>query len=143
MPVFASTRTVGGIDDPLPVLWTYEVVAGARLEGRAAPGTRAVLEIPLAEHGRPHVWRAFADAGADGRWSLVVPVPTDLATATIATGGAPRVGDAPASPISVPEAMVRAGAVVYALAPMAKSVLIVDDESSMRHLLSAILTERG
>lgn len=115
LPRFASTRGVTGIERPVPVLWGYELVAGARLEGRAAPGARAVLEIPLLEHGRSHTWRAFADAGADGRWAMTVPLPTDLATPTVRTAaGRLRVGEEPARPQAVPGAAVRAGRAVAA-----------------------------
>ncbi|HET9554206.1 MAG TPA: hypothetical protein VFP50_14655 [Anaeromyxobacteraceae bacterium] len=117
MPRFASSFAVIGIDRPLPVLWGYEIVRGARLEGLAPPGARAVLEVPLEEHGRPHTWRAFADAGPDGRWTMTVPLPTDLATPTVrTTEGRLRVGDGPALPLAVPEAAVRAGQPV-AVAP--------------------------
>jgi hypothetical protein len=120
-PVFASTRTVGGIDGPLPVLWTYEVVPGAQLNGRTAPGERVVLEVPLEEHGRPHTWRAFANAGADGHWSMTVPLPTDLATPTVITRmGLLRVGGGPAHPIRIAEAAARTGATVDFESPAAK-----------------------
>jgi Archaeal glycosylation protein B long peripheral domain len=116
MPIFAATRTVGGLKSPLPVIWLYEVVAGAEVAGRAPAGSRVVLEIPLREHGRPHTWRAFADAGPDGRWSLRVPLPTDLATLTIQTGpGRLRVGDGPAWPFELEETTVRQGGPVEAL----------------------------
>lgn len=110
MPVFASARTVGGLAGALPVLWTYQVVAGARLHGRAAPGTRVVLEVPLTEHGRAHAWRAFADADAEGTWSMTVPVPTDLASPALSSGPARLV----LSPgvdrtVRISEADVRAG----------------------------------
>jgi asparagine N-glycosylation enzyme membrane subunit Stt3 len=109
-PVFASTRAVKGIDRPPPVLWTYEVVAGARLSGTAPPGARVVLEIPLLEHGRRHTWRAFTDAGEDGGWTLVVPLPTGAATGAITTGpGSLRVGAGPPAPVRIPEAAVRSG----------------------------------
>ncbi|MFT3914289.1 MAG: hypothetical protein QM704_09275 [Anaeromyxobacteraceae bacterium] len=113
-PVFASTRTVGGIDDVLPVLWTYEVVAGARVHGRAAPGARVVLEIELGEHGRRHLWAAFADAGADGGFSLRVPLATSSAGAVSTGPGRLRAGEGPARELSITEADVRAGAEVDA-----------------------------
>jgi hypothetical protein len=113
LPVFASTRTVLGLGSPLPVIWIFEVVAGARLAGRAAPGARVVLEIPLLEHGRRHTWRGWADAGPDGRWAMAVPVPTDLAAGTVASGpGLLRVPGAPARPLAVPEAAVRQGGAI-------------------------------
>ncbi len=115
MPILAATRTVQGLRSPLPVIWLYEVVAGAELTGRAPRGSRVVLEIPLREHGRPHTWRAFADAGPDGRWQLRVPLPTDLATRTIQTApGRLRVGNGPERPIEIAESMVRSGGTVAA-----------------------------
>lgn len=111
MPVFASTRTVQGIRGVLPVLWTYEVVRGARLRGRARPGVRVVLEVPLLTRGRRLAWRAFADAGMDGRWTLTVPLPTDLAAPTLSTGPARLlVGAGPAVPVAIPATAVRVGA---------------------------------
>jgi asparagine N-glycosylation enzyme membrane subunit Stt3 len=115
LPAAASTRIVGGLKRPLPVTWLYEVVAGAELTGQGPPGARVVLEIPLREHGRPHTWRAWADAGPDGRWRMRVALPTDLSTPTIQTGqGALRVGDRPARSFEVPEATVRAGGIIAA-----------------------------
>jgi hypothetical protein len=113
LPLFASTRRVIGIDPSLPVLWTYEVVPGARLSGRAPPGVRVTLEIPLEEHGHAHKWKAFADAGGDGRWTMTVPLPTDLAARTVRTAeGTLRIGGAPARPVRVAEAAVRTGATI-------------------------------
>jgi hypothetical protein len=118
LPVFASTRTVVGIDGPLPVLWTYEVVPGAQLSGRAAPGARVVLEVPITEHGRRHTWRAFADAGPDGRWTMTIPLPTDLSTTTVTTEpGRLRVPGGLGSVVQVPEAAVRAGATMEVEVP--------------------------
>jgi asparagine N-glycosylation enzyme membrane subunit Stt3 len=115
MPLVASSRTVVGLRSPLPVIWLFEVVAGAELTGRAPPGARVVLEIPLREHGRPHTWRAFADAGPDGGWRLRVPLPTDLATATLQAGtGRLRAGDGPQRSVEIPEAAVRAGQAIAA-----------------------------
>ncbi len=115
MPIFAATRTVVGLKTPLPVIWLYEVVAGAEVTGRAPAGARAVLEIPLREHGRPHTWRAWAEAGPDGRWQMRVPLPTDLAMPTIQTSaGRLRVGDGPAVPVDIAEATVREGGAVAA-----------------------------
>jgi asparagine N-glycosylation enzyme membrane subunit Stt3 len=113
MPVLASTRTVGGLKRPLPVIWLYEVVAGATLHGEAQTRARVVVEIPISEHGRSHTWRAWTDADGEGRWSMRVPLPTDLATPTLATGPGRLsiAGEAPGG-LRLTEAMVRAGAVV-------------------------------
>jgi asparagine N-glycosylation enzyme membrane subunit Stt3 len=110
MPVFASTRLVGGIDAKLPVLWTYEVVAGARLFGHAAPGARVSLDVPLTTHGQTHRWSAFTEAGADGAWTLTIPLPTDLSSPGVSTGPARlRAGAEPPRAITIPSAAVRAG----------------------------------
>jgi asparagine N-glycosylation enzyme membrane subunit Stt3 len=115
MPIVASTRTVGGLKSPLPVIWLFELVAGAKLTGQAPPGARVVLEIPITEHGRPHTWRAWADAGPDGRWQMMLPLPTDLSTRTIRTAmGRLRVGDGAARPIEITESTVREGGVIAA-----------------------------
>jgi asparagine N-glycosylation enzyme membrane subunit Stt3 len=114
MPRFASLQTARELPFPVPVLWTFEAVPGARVLGQAPAGARVVLEIPLVERGRRHVWRAWADAGADGRYELKVPLPTGLVQPTLATaptgqlranGGAPAV-------IVIPEAAVRSGSTV-------------------------------
>jgi Archaeal glycosylation protein B long peripheral domain len=113
MPRFASTQAVVGIDHPPPVLWGYEIVPGARLEGTAGKGEPVVLEVPLEEHGRTHTWRALAVAGPDGRWSLTVPLPTNLATSTVRTAeGRLRLGQGPARPQEVPEEAIRAGRII-------------------------------
>jgi asparagine N-glycosylation enzyme membrane subunit Stt3 len=113
MPVLASTRIVGGLKRPLPVIWLYEVVAGAELTGRVSAGSRLMLEIPITEHGRPHTWRAAAAAGPDGRWRLRVPLPTDLATPTMTTGIASlQVNGLAPVRVVIPELAVRAGAEV-------------------------------
>jgi hypothetical protein len=115
MPILASTRTVVGLKSPLPVLWLYEVVAGAEVTGRGPPGSRVVLEVPLREQGRPHTWRAWTETGPDGRWRMRVPLPTDLSTPTIQTSaGQLRVGDGAARPIEITESTVREGGVIAA-----------------------------
>jgi hypothetical protein len=115
MPVLAATRTVGGLNRPLPVIWLYEVVAGATVHGEAPPRSRVVLEIPISEHGRSHTWRAWTDADGEGRWSIPVPLPTDLATSTLATGsGRLTIADLAPRAFWLPGASVRAGAAVAA-----------------------------
>jgi hypothetical protein len=116
LPRFASLQTARELPFVVPVLWTFELVEGARLGGTAAPGARVVLELDLRERSRPHVWRAWTTAAADGRWTLTVPLPTGYAQPTLATGPVARlrVGDAAPAPVIVPEAAVRAGAEVVA-----------------------------
>ncbi len=111
LPRFASAQRVAGISFPLPVLWVYERVPGARLSGTAPPGARVVAELAFRERGWPHTYRAWADAGDDGRWDLVVPVPTGFARPTLWTGPSwqVRVADATPTAVAVPERAVRAG----------------------------------
>ncbi len=116
MPRYASSAVVAGIGFKLPFLWVYERVAGARLRGSAAPGTRVLAELGFSEHRRPHVYKAYAEAAADGTWEIVVPLPsgarwpafrTDPAWSVSAAGG-------PAVLVPVPEDAVRGGRIVQA-----------------------------
>lgn len=120
MPRFATSATVGGLSFDLPLLWTYERVEGARLRGQAPPGARVVASIPLVERGRSHAWRAFADAGPDGRWEMVLPVPSSLATPTLHTAAAFELRADGGEPVrlAVPEATVRAGGAITLGAPL-------------------------
>jgi hypothetical protein len=117
---FASTKVVGGLSFDLPLLWSYERVPGARLRGRTAPAVRVVASIPLRERGRPHAWKAFADADARGRWEMILPVPSALVTPTVTTGPRfeLRAGAGPAVVISVPEAAVRGGSTIHVTTPI-------------------------
>jgi hypothetical protein len=118
MPRFASAQLVDGFAFPLPALWAYERVPGARLRGRAEPGARVVVELPFVERGRPHVYRAWGVAGANGRFEIVVPLPTGLARPTLRTAAvaAARARGAPVA-VAIPEEAVRAGTVL-ALPPL-------------------------
>jgi hypothetical protein len=111
LPIDASKVTAGGLSFPLPVVWTYELVAGARIAGRAGPGDLVVGEIGLEERGRAHRYRAWTRADPEGRWELRVAVPSGFSTQTIRTGPAWRitVGDGPAVAAEVPEGAVREG----------------------------------
>jgi hypothetical protein len=120
MPRFASAKAVGGLKFDLPLLWSYERVAGARLRGRTAPKARVVASIPLVEQGRSHQWRAFTDADASGAWELVLPVPSSLVRPTLQTGAAYelRAGKGAPATIELPEAAVRGGATVELARPL-------------------------
>jgi asparagine N-glycosylation enzyme membrane subunit Stt3 len=111
LPRFASLQTMIELDG-LPVLWTFERVAGARLRGEAPRGTRVVLQLQLLVRGHPHVWQAWADADGRGQFELVVPLPTGYGTATLGTGPWARIraGEGTAQTVAIPEAAVRSGA---------------------------------
>jgi asparagine N-glycosylation enzyme membrane subunit Stt3 len=111
MPIFASQAVAGNLGFPLPVLWTYELVEGVTLSGRADPGAEVVGELQLTERGRPHRYRAWTTAGAQGAWKMKVAVPSGWSTHTIRTGPTWRItqGAAGAVEVSVPEEAVRQG----------------------------------
>ncbi len=111
MPIHASKVTAGGLSFPLPVVWTFERVAGARIAGRAGPGDLVVGEIDLEEWGRAHRYRAWTRAGPDGRWRMRVAVPSNWSTHTLRTGPAWRItqGTAGTVEVAVPEEVVRSG----------------------------------
>jgi asparagine N-glycosylation enzyme membrane subunit Stt3 len=114
MPRFASLQIAKELPFPVPVLWTFEAVAGARVRGRAPARGRVVLEIDLVERGRKHVWRAWTVAAEDGAFELTVPLPTGLVQPTLASGPVARLraGSGEAVRIEVPEAAVRGGGVL-------------------------------
>ena len=111
MPIHASKVTAGGLSFPLPVVWAYALVPGARIGGRAGPGDLVLGEIGLEEWGREHRYRAWTRADPDGRWQLRVAVPTSLTTPTLRTGPVWRItqGTAGAVEVVVPEEAVRSG----------------------------------
>lgn len=114
MPIFASEQVTPGLAFALPALWAYERVAGARLAGTSAPGARVVIELPFVERGRPHVYRGWGDAGADGRWETVVPLPTAFARPSLRTSdlATVRAGAAAGLRLAIPEEAVRRGATI-------------------------------
>lgn len=111
LPRFASAWAAPGLASSVPVLWVYERVPGATLAGTAAPGARVVAELPFQENGRPHAYRAFTVADRDGRWRLVLPLPSGFARPTLSTGPAWRLRAAagPWVAVAVAESAVRAG----------------------------------
>jgi dolichyl-diphosphooligosaccharide--protein glycosyltransferase len=65
----------------LPLYRVFEHVPGARVVGRADPGSEVELSLPMRSGRRDLVYRASARAAADGRFELRVPY---------ATAGGPR-----------------------------------------------------
>ncbi len=113
-PRFASQQLVGGLTVELPVLWAFERVPGASLRGRAAAGARVVAALDFKENGRPHRWTAWADAGPDGAWAMVVPFPSGYSSPTVSSAQQWRIaaGNAEPTELEIPEASVREGKVI-------------------------------
>jgi dolichyl-diphosphooligosaccharide--protein glycosyltransferase len=93
----------------------FEIVAGAWIEGEAAPGATVRFELALAAGGgRLPPYLAQTVASADGRYALRLPYPTDEPDrAEVRTAGAYRVrSGARSAELALHEADVRAGATV-------------------------------
>jgi hypothetical protein len=118
LPRFASAQLVPDLSFPLPALWTYEHVAGARLQGRAAPGARVEAQIALRVRGRWATYRAWGEGDGNGGWEIILPVPTSMARPTVQSAArwSVRVGDGQPVEVEVPETAVLEGLVVR-LAP--------------------------
>ncbi len=114
MPIFGTPEQPAGLAFQLPALWVYERVRGARIVGSAPPGARVVAALPFREQGRPHVWKAFADAAADGTFDMTVPFPTSLLRPAFASDArySLTVNDGPPVDVEVPESAVRAGSTI-------------------------------
>ncbi|MEI8256699.1 MAG: hypothetical protein WCJ30_13575, partial [Deltaproteobacteria bacterium] len=82
LPVFASSRAIGGLPFVIPWLWVYERVTGAHIVGDAPPGSRVVAEVQMWTRDAPRTWTAWVDT-RDGHFDLVVPVPNDFDSGTV------------------------------------------------------------
>jgi hypothetical protein len=113
-PIYASRSVAAGLQAPLPVTWVFERVAGAGLHGQALPGSRVVAEISLVEWGRPHRYRAWTDAAADGSWRMDVALPSGFHRSTLHSGDAwtVRRTGMPDVTVRVPEEAVRRGSTI-------------------------------
>jgi hypothetical protein len=111
MPVFASQAVAANLSFPLPVVWTYELVVGATLSGRAGPGSVVIGELQFTERGREHRYRAWTTSGPQGTWRMRVAVPSGWSTHTIRTGSAWRITRGAEDIVEVPvsEEAVRQG----------------------------------
>jgi hypothetical protein len=71
-------------DTPISKFKAFELVAGARLIGAAAPGELVELQLPLKTNtGRRFVYRNEATVGPDGHFEFVVPYPTESADSAV------------------------------------------------------------
>ena len=65
----------------------YEVVPGARVHGRAPPGSRVRARLPLrTSAGNTFRYATETTAGPGGRYELVLPYPTDAAGGDVEAG---------------------------------------------------------
>ncbi len=130
-----------------PAYKLFEVVPGAKVAGRAAPG--ALVSARLAVHaggaGRFH-WSAEATADADGRYAFTLP----YANVGSATDVRPaphyelRSGDARAT-LGVEEAAVREGATLLGpdLLPDGHSAAAIRSETTATPIGSPTISDRG
>jgi hypothetical protein len=94
----------------------YEIVAGARIAGRAAPAAEvhAELRIALGQRGRM-LYSSTARAGADGRYEIVVPYANDPRGGEIRPGRSYTLRSGGREvPVVVSDGAVRSGARVAA-----------------------------
>lgn len=84
----------------------FEVVKGARLEGRCAPGAPVAIAVPVRTNtGRALTWTDVTPCGAAGRYALRTPHPGD---AIVLSQGDRRVN------VAVTEAQIRSGGMLRA-----------------------------
>ena len=119
LPVYATRKLISGLSFELPLIWSYERVAGARLVGSGPPRARVEARLAFRAWDRPYVWRAWTDADASGHWDLRVPVPSGYTRSVIRSDSAwtIRAGGAPPVSISISEAAVRRGDTVEVQKP--------------------------
>jgi hypothetical protein len=92
----------------------FEHVAGARITGRAAPGARISVSLPLRTNRRRElVYRAHTTAAADGRYVLRVPYANQGSPRAVRVGTeySLRCGSESA-PLVISESEVQSGAEV-------------------------------
>ena len=86
-PRFASTQLLRNLSLPVPILWVYERVRGAVLQGEATPGVRITATINLATPAFQLPYTAWTSADAAGSYELVIPLPSGLTGDSLRTEG--------------------------------------------------------
>ena len=111
LPRFCSEQAAEGLAVAVPLVCTFDRVQGARLRGVAEPGSRVLGQIDLTLRGITTRYRAWADAGLDGRWSMRLALPSGYVRGPIRSGPAWRMTLSPGSQVDVevPESAVRGG----------------------------------
>ena len=66
----------------------FEYVKGARISGKAVPGSSVELRLNVTAPDGGHVYYSMATAGADGAYSFTVPYPTSSTVGIVKTGDA-------------------------------------------------------
>jgi asparagine N-glycosylation enzyme membrane subunit Stt3 len=114
--IFDADVSWGASGGVRPSYKVFEIVSGARIAGRAAPGApvHAELRIALGRSGRM-TFSGETYAGPDGRYEIVVPYANDAGGGPIRPGDAYRIrsGGREVS-ISLSDTQVREGARVAA-----------------------------
>ncbi len=73
-------RPTARVAPPGRALGVWEVVPGARISGRAEPGSSITLALAMnMESGATHRYVRVAVTDQRGRYTIVVPYPTDVA----------------------------------------------------------------
>jgi hypothetical protein len=113
-PIHATRRLLSGLSFALPVIWSYELVPGARLVGAAVPRARVEARLTFRAWNRPYVWRAWTDSDASGHWEMRVPLPSGDRTSGLRTAARWSVRAGAGAPVEVEasEEAVRRGAIV-------------------------------
>jgi len=105
--LYESSGLGGTPERPRPLFKIYELVDGARIEGRAAPGARLVLRIDVTTNqGRHFVYESTGAADARGQYRFRVPY---------ASGEAGSGDGGPASVHTAPHYRLRCGDEVRAV----------------------------
>jgi dolichyl-diphosphooligosaccharide--protein glycosyltransferase len=85
--IYESPRARGRADQREPRSRIYEIVEGARLVGRAAPGSIVRAQLSLrSHHGGGFHYSASTGADAEGRYELVLPYPNEPFSPSVEAG---------------------------------------------------------
>jgi hypothetical protein len=113
VPRWTGVETVPGLGLPVPELWVFEHVAGARLVGSAPAHARVVaqLELRVTSAGLRLPYEAWTDADSGGHYVLRVALWNRLRESTLQSADhwQLRVPGHASQPIAVTEAQVREG----------------------------------
>jgi hypothetical protein len=111
-PIVATTSPVEGPGLALPAVWVLRRVPGALVSGSAEPGERVVVRVPLTTALGVLVWEGWADADADGRFDVRVPVAFDAPVSGFRVGRAQLVRRSGTTDVLVPAGAVAAGSTI-------------------------------